>query len=331
LFLACPRNDERNQATALAVGKTPLVIVPVDHSAAKPKTASRRRFSAQQQSSVWTLPLLVPTVGTLALWSVVPTILILWFAFQGYNLLTPPKGFVGLRNFYFLLTDPGLPTVLSNTVVMVVAPMAATIALGTIIAVVFNEYFPGRSLARLFVIGPFFVMPIVSALVWKNLFMHPVYGLFAGIARAFGLPAIDWFSDFPLTSILIIIIWEWTPFAALILLTSLQSLDHDQVEAATMDGAGAVSLFRYIVVPHLGRPIAIVAMLESIFFLGIYAEISVTTVGGPGLATTNLPFYIYSRALLGFDIGGASAAGILAIVVANLVTILFVRTVAREI
>jgi sorbitol/mannitol transport system permease protein len=308
-----------------------MVIVPVDHSAAKPRSASRKRLLPRQQPSVWTLPLLVPTVGTLALWSVVPTILILWFAFQGYNLLTPPKGFVGLRNFYFLLTDPGLPTVLLNTVVMVVAPIVATIALGTIIAVVFNEYFRGRSLARLLVIGPFFVMPTVSALVWKNLFMHPVYGLFAGIAHTFGLPAIDWFSDFPLTSILIIIIWEWTPFAALILLTSLQSLDHDQIEAATMDGAGAVSLFRYIVAPHLGRPIAIVAMLESIFFLGIYAEISVTTVGGPGLATTNLPFYIYSRALLGFDIGGASAAGILAIVVANLVTILFVRTVAREI
>lgn len=278
-----------------------------------------------------TLPLLLPAVGSLALWSVVPTILILWFAFQGYNLLTPPKGFVGFKNFYFLLTDPGLPTVLLNTVLLVLAPLVLTISLGTLIAVVFNDYFPGRWLARLLVVGPFFVMPTVSALVWKNLFMHPVYGLFAGIAHALGLPAIDWFADLPLASVVIIITWEWTPFAALILLTSLQSLDHEQVEAAVMDGAKAVSLFRHIVVPHLSRPIAIVAMLETIFFLGIYAEIAVTTTGGPGLATTNLPFYIYSRALLGFDIGGASAGGIFAIVIANLVTIAFVRTVARQI
>jgi sorbitol/mannitol transport system permease protein len=286
---------------------------------------------SRQQRGVATFPLLLPAVGSLALWSVVPTILILWFAFQGYNLLTPPKGFVGFKNFYFLLTDPGLPTVLLNTLLLVVLPLALTIALGTVVAVVFNDYFPGRWVARLLVVGPFFVMPTVSALVWKNLFMHPVYGLFAGLARTVGLPAVDWFADWPLASIVIIITWEWTPFAALILLTSLQSLDREQVEAAVMDGAKGLSIFRYIVVPHLSRPIAIVAMLETIFFLGIYAEIAVTTVGGPGLATTNLPFFIYSRALLGFDIGGASAGGIFAIVIANIVTIAFVRTVARQI
>ncbi len=116
------------------------------------------------------------------------------------------------------------------------------------------------------------------------------------------------------------------PFATLILLTSMQSLDREQVDAAHIDGAGPLSVFFFVTLPHLARPIAIVVMLETIFFLGIYAEIVVTTVGGPGLATTNLSFLIYSRALLAFDVGGASAAGgIFAIVLANIVTILFVR------
>ena len=293
--------------------------------------ADGRAASRLRRRNVWTFPLLLPTVGSLALWSVVPTALILYFAFQGYNLLTPSKGFVGFKNFYYLLTDPGLPQVLFNTVALVVVPLALTIAIGTLVAVIFNDYFPGRSIARLLVVGPFFVMPTVSALVWKNLFLNPVYGLFAGIARTFGFRAIDWLANWPLTSIIMIVTWEWTPFAALILLTSMQSLDHEQMEAAVMDGAKPLSLFRFIILPHLGRPIAIVSMLETIFLLGIYAEISVTTVGGPGLATTNLPFFIYSRALLGFDIGSASACGILAIVIANLVTIAFVRTVARQI
>jgi sorbitol/mannitol transport system permease protein len=74
----------------------------------------------------------------------------------------------------------------------------------------------------------------------------------------------------------------------------------------------------------------IVVMLETIFFLAIYAEILVTTIGGPGLATTNLPFFIYSRALWAFDVGGASAGGILAIVLATVVTFFFVRAVARQ-
>jgi sorbitol/mannitol transport system permease protein len=273
---------------------------------------------------------MVPAIGSLILWAIVPTVLTLWFSFQGYNLLTPPKGFVGFKNFYFLLTDPGLPTVLLNTLLLVVAPVILTIGLGTGCAIVYNGVFYGRSIARLLVITPFFIMPTVSALVWKNLFMHPVYGLFAGISRTFGLTPIDWFADWPLASIVLIVTWEWTPFVTLIILTSLQSLDKEQVEAALLDGARGFAMFIYIILPHLARALAVVAMIETIFFLNIYAEISGTTVGGPGLATTNLPFLIYSRALLGFDVGSASAGAVLAIIFANIVMILYVRTVARQ-
>ena len=133
-----------------------------------------------------------------------------------------------------------------------------------------------------------------------------------------------------MTAIVIIVSWAWIPFATLILLTSLQSLDREQVEAARMDGAKPVAIFRYVVLPHLARPIAVIMMLETIFFLSIYAEIYVTTVGGPGAETTNIPFYIYSRALLSFDIGLASAGGLFAILFANIVAFLFVRAISRQ-
>ena len=103
------------------------------------------------------------------------------------------------------------------------------------------------------VIAPFFVMPTVSALVWKNLLMHPVYGLFAWIATLFGATPIDWFTDAPLLAIILIVAWQWLPFATLILLTALQSLDEEQKEAAEMDGARAFSTFIYITLPHLAR------------------------------------------------------------------------------
>jgi sorbitol/mannitol transport system permease protein len=298
---------------------------------AGPTPVKHRLGPSRQRRTVRTWPLMAPTIGLLVAWMVVPLALTIWFSFQGYNLLTPPRGFVGLDNYRFLLTDPGLPTVIVNTVLLVVVPLAATIVLGTFCAVLFDGAFYGRPVARLLAIAPFFVMPTVSALVWKNLLMHPVYGLFAWISRTLGSAPIDWFSDWPLTAVIMIISWEWTPFATLILLTSLQSLDREQVEAARMDGARGLATFIHVKLPHLARPIAIVVMLETIFFLGIYAEILVTTVGGPGLATTNLPFLIYSRALLGFDVGGASAGGIFAIVLANIVTIFFVRIVARQI
>ena len=275
--------------------------------------------------------LMAPIVSLMLAWMIVPLVLTLWFSMQRYNLQDPTMhGFVGFNNYYYLLTDPSLVTALVDTVVIVVADLLATIVFGILLAVVLDQPFFGRGIARLLIVAPFFVMPTVSALVWKNLLMHPVYGLFAWIANSLGFSAIDWFGQLPLTSIVMIVAWEWIPFATLILLTSLQSMDREQIDAARMDGAGPLAMFFYITLPHLGRAIAVVVMLESIFFLVVYAEILVTTVGGPGLATTNLTFFIYSRALMSFDVGSASAGGVIAIVLANIVTILFVRTIARQ-
>ncbi len=275
--------------------------------------------------------LMAPAVAALFAWMIVPLILTLWFSVQRYNLQDPAgRGFAGFDNYVYLFTDPSLATALLNTVIIVVGDLAVTIGVGILLAIVFDQPFFGRGIARLLAIAPFFVMPTVSALVWKNLLMHPVYGLFAWIANSLGFEAIDWFGDYPLASVIAIVGWEWTPFATLILLTSLQSVDREQVDAAHLDGASPLAVFRFVILPHLARPIAVVVMLETIFFLVVYAEIVVTTVGGPGLATTNLSFLIYSRALLAFDVGGASAAGVLAIVLANVITFLFVRTVARQ-
>jgi polyol transport system permease protein len=295
---------------------------------AAPAVGARGSLRARRRVRTW--PFAAPAVGLLAFWMIVPLALTLWYSLQGYNLLSPPRGFVGLANYEYLFTDPGLPVVISNTIVLVVAALVVTIVLGTVIAVLFHQPFYGCAVARLLMVAPFFIMPTVSALIWKNLLMHPVFGLFAWISRWLGLTPIDWFADYPMVAIVIIIAWEWTPFAALILLASLQSLDRDLVEAARMDGAGPIITFIFITLPHLARPIAVVIMLETIFFLAIYAEILVATVGGPGLATTNLTFFIYSRALLAFDVGGASAGGILAIVLASVVTFFIMRAIARQ-
>ena len=262
---------------------------------------------------------------------VVPLAMAIWFAFQRYNLLLPEnREFAGLENFTYILTDPALWVSISITLVLVVSVLAITIGLGTLLAVLFNQEFFGRGIARVLAISPFFVMPTVSALIWKNMLMHPVNGLFAQITRGLGLGAIDWFADFPLLAIIIIVSWQWLPFALLILLTAIQSLDTDQMEAARMDGAKPLALFRFIVLPHMSRAIAVVAMIETIFFLTLFSEIFVTTGGGPGIATTNLAYYIYLKALLEFDVGGASAGGLIAVVLANLVAIFLMRSVARN-
>ena len=134
--------------------------------------------------------------------------------------------------------------------------------------------------------------------------MHPVSGLFAWIATSLGLTPIDWFTQAPMLSIILIVAWEWLPFATLILLTALQSLDEEQKEAAEMDGASAALDLLYITLPHLARPITVVILIETIFLLTVFAEIYVTTGGGPGLQTTNIAFLIYpAGADPEFDVG----------------------------
>jgi sorbitol/mannitol transport system permease protein len=278
-----------------------------------------------------TLPLIAPSVGVLLLWMIVPLVMTLWFSFQRYNLLNPEVGgFAGLENYEFLVTDPDFWASLTNTLVLVGSVLVITVVFGTLLAVLFDQPFPGQGIARVLAISPFFVMPTVSALVWKNLMMHPIYGVLGVVARALGMEPVDWFADYPMAAIIVIVSWQWLPFALLILLTAVQSLDHEQKEAARMDGAGPIAQFFFITLPHLGRAISVVVMIETIFLLTVFAEIFVTTSGGPGNATTNLAFLIYARALLQFDVGGGSAGGVVAILLANIVAFFLVRSIARR-
>ena len=278
-----------------------------------------------------TLPLIAPSVLLLLAWSIVPLLMTLYFSFRHYNLVDPTlTGWAGIDNYKYLLTDPDFWTALLNTFYLVGGVLVISVCGGTLLAVLYDQQFVGRGVARLLVIAPFFVMPTVAALVWKNLMLHPIYGVLAAVFRVFGLAPIDFLSRFPLATIIGIVSWEWLPFAVLILLTAVQSLDHEQREAARMDGAGPIASFFYITLPHLRRAIGVVVMIETIFLLTIFAEIFVTTAGGPGVATTNLAFLIYARALLDFDVGGASAGGVIAIVLANIVAIFLVRSIARN-
>ena len=280
---------------------------------------------------VRTLPLLAPAVIALALWIVVPLAMTVYFSLIRYNLLNPLiTGFAGLENYEYLVTDPNFWVALKNTLVLVGAVLVITVMLGTVLAVLFDQDFAGRGLARLLVIAPFFVMPTVSALLWKNMLMHPVYGLFSWASRGLGLAPIDWLADYPMIAIILMVSWQWLPFSLLILLTALQSLPGEQVEAARIDGAGPLTMFRYIILPHLGRAIAVVIMIQTIFLLTIFAEIFTTTSGGPGMATTTLTYLIYLRALFEFDVGGASAGGLVAVVLANIVAIFLVRLIGRN-
>ncbi|PTQ73508.1 carbohydrate ABC transporter permease [Celeribacter persicus] len=272
-----------------------------------------------------------PAVLLLLGWMIVPLSMTLYFSFLRYNLLMPGmEEFTGLTNYRFFLTDPAFFAALTNTILLVGGVLLVTVVGGILLALLLDQPFFGQGIVRILVIAPFFVMPTVSALVWKNMFMNPVNGLFAHAAKALGLQPFDFLSAAPLTSIIGIVSWQWLPFATLILLTALQSLDQEQLEAAEMDGAPWIKRFWFIMLPHLARAITVVILIQTIFLLSVFAEILVTTNGGPGTASTNLTYLIYMQSLLQFDVGGGSAGGVVAIILANIVAIFLMRMIGKN-
>ncbi len=275
--------------------------------------------------------MIAPSVILLFLWMIVPLVMTIYFSTLNYNLLSPGmETFVGFLNYKYFLTDPAFFSALINTLLLVLGVLLITVVGGIAFALLLNQDIYGQGIVRILVIAPFFVMPTVAALVWKNMFMNPVNGLFAHLAKALGLQPYDWLANAPLFSIILIVAWQWLPFATLIMLTALQSLDEEQQEAAEMDGAGVVSKFIYIILPHMARAITVVILIQTIFLLSVFAEILVTTNGGPGTQSTNLTYLVYVQALLQFDIGGASAGGIVAVILANIVAIFLVRLVGKN-
>lgn len=273
--------------------------------------------------------MMAPAVILLLGWMLVPLIMTLIFSFKKYlPLRGGDLGWVGFDNYVrFVSSSAFWPSVVA-TLTIVGGVLLITIVFGVLLAILLNQPMWGQGVVRILVIAPFFVMPTVSALVWKNMFMDPVNGLLAHLWRLFGAEPISWLSQASMPSIIIIVSWQWLPFATLILLTAIQSLDSEQLEAAEMDGASPVKRFAFITLPHLSRAITIVLLIQTIFLLAIFAEIFVTTGGAFG--TRTLTYLIFQRVLESQNIGLGSAGGVYAIILANIVAIFLMRIVGKN-
>ncbi|MEM9108036.1 MAG: sugar ABC transporter permease [Pseudomonadota bacterium] len=296
-----------------------------------------------------------PAVVLLLIWMLVPLGMTLFFSFIRYVLTSLRKpewtkpsidNWRGFGNYEFVWNNDGFWLAIFNSVLMVGSILVLTVILGLAIAVLINRAFPGRGIVRVLLISPFFVMPAVNAVLWINMILDPVLGL-QGLAVAGMNEMIDGLRTFPILggffslwpelepisfratqtsayAVIMMVTWQWTPFAVLIFMTSLQSEDQQQKEAAILDGANAWSRFRNLTLPHLGRPIAIVIMIQAIFHLSLYAEIEIVSRGN---GNKNLPYLIGEFA--SNNIGAASATGIYAVILANIIAIFLLRMVGK--
>ncbi len=273
--------------------------------------------------------MLTPAVVLLLGWMLVPLIMTLYFSFKKYlPLRGGDQGWVGFDNYARFVTSSSFLDAVGATLLLVGGVLVITVVLGVLLALLLDQPMWGQGIVRILVIAPFFVMPTVSALVWKNMFMDPVNGVLSHLWEFFGAQPVDWLSQAPMTSLIMIVSWQWLPFATLILLTAVQSLDGEQLEASEMDGAPLLKRFWYIILPHLGRAITVVILIQTIFLLSIFAEIFVTTQGSFG--TRTLTYLIYQRVLESQNVGLGSAGGIYAVILANIVAIFLMRIVGKN-
>ena len=273
--------------------------------------------------------MMAPAVVLLLGWMLVPLCMTLWFSFRKYlPLRGGDLGWTGFDNYVRFVSSSTFWPSVGTTLLIVGGVLVITIVLGVALALLLDQPMWGQGVVRILVIAPFFVMPTVSALVWKNMFMDPTNGLLAHLWRFLGMEPLAWLSEVPTTSIVMIVSWQWLPFATLILLTAVQSLDREQLEAAEMDGASPLARFVYITLPHLSRAITIVVLIQTIFLLSIFAEIFVTTGGAFG--TRTLTYLIFQRVLESQNVGLGSAGGVYAIILANIVAIFLMRIVGKN-
>ncbi|WP_136659804.1 sugar ABC transporter permease [Nitratireductor sp. XY-223] len=277
--------------------------------------------------------MMAPAVFLLLVWMLVPLTMTLFFSFKKY---LPLRGdsmangleWVGFANYVRFVGSSSFWPSIQATLVIVGGVLVVTIVLGVLLAMLLDQPMWGQGIVRILVIAPFFVMPTVSALVWKNMFMDPNNGLLAYLWKAFGGTPVEWLSQAALPSLIMIVSWQWLPFATLILLTAIQSLDSEQLEAAEMDGAPVLKRFWFIILPHLSRAITIVILIQTIFLLSIFAEIFVTTGGAFG--TKTLTYLIFQRVLESQNVGLGSAGGVYAIILANIVALFLMRIVGKN-
>ena len=284
---------------------------------------------ATQHSQSAARMMMAPAVVLLLGWMLVPLMMTLFFSFKKYlPLRGGDLGWVGFDNYVRFVSSSAFWPAVGTTLIIVGGVLVITVLLGIALALLLDQPVWGQGVVRILVIAPFFVMPTVSGLVWKNMFMDPVNGFFAHLWRFFGAEPIQWLSQASMPSLVMIISWQWLPFATLILLTAIQSLDTEQLEAAEMDGARPVGRFWFIILPHLARAITVVIPIQTIFLLSIFAEIFVTTAGAFG--TKTLTYLIFQRVLESQNVGLGSAGGVYAIILANIVAVFLLRVVGKN-
>jgi sorbitol/mannitol transport system permease protein len=304
-------------------------VTVLEDLAPPPRVDVRPRGVSRREGWRRRLPLL-PALIYIVIVTQIPFVVTLWYSFQNYFFDVPGAAhFTGLSNYKAVFTSAAFRGSLVRSVVMTATSVIIAMILGVAFAVLLDRKFFGRGVVRTLIITPFLVMPAAAALVWAGPMLDPNFGLLNWLLEPFGVNHVAWLSTHALGSVIVVMIWQWTPFMTLIVLAGLQGQPPETLEAAKVDGAGALATFRELTLPHLRPYIELGILLGSIYLVNVFDAVRLMTNGGPGTATTNLPFYLYQQVNFAFDVGGAAAAGVVTVILTIIIATFALRMFAR--
>ncbi len=246
-----------------------------------------------------------------------------FYAFRSGKMLR----WVGMDNFRFLFEDEALLSDLRRTFLYVIVVVAVEMVLGFGLALLFNREMRGVSSLRTLMVLPLFASPIALGYLGKTIF-YEIDGPVNRAIEALGGTAVPWLSDptWAFIAIMIVDIWQWTPFVFLVSLAGLQALPQDITEAAEVDGASAFQRLFSIVLPLMAPILWLILLLRTIDAFKVVDIVVSMTLGGPGRATELYGFYIFRTARRFFNYGAAAAQGfLLLLIVMVLVSLLWGR------
>jgi len=277
-----------------------------------------------QRGYLW---FILPCVIFLAAFSLLPPIGTVYFSLQKLN-LTYPKlaGFAGLANYRQMVADQYFWSSIKATLLLIIGPVSVQMILGLLMALLLHTGMPLLRVSRSLFIAPMVIPPVIAGLIWKVLFIPNLGGLnfFLGLV---GIQSPNWLesSGWAIFSVGLVAVWQDTSFVMLLLLAALESMPQEPIEAARVDGASSLQVFRYVTFPFLVPALMVALLFRIINSLGIFPVIYIMTRGGPGRATEILNYYTYTYAFQYLDIGygAALAIGLFSLVI--ILSLIFLR------
>ena len=288
--------------------------------------AARRRSDAGPwQAWKRRLPLM-PALAYMIVVTQVPFLVTLWYSLRSWNLLVPGSNrFAGLAEYRAAFDDPAFRSAALNTLKITASAVVLAMLLGVALALLLNRKFFGRGVVRTMLITPFLLMPVATDLLFKTTIYDSNFGFLDWVLKPFGVGQVNWLGSHAVGSLVVVLVWEWAPFMMLIVLAGLQGEDLEALEAARVDGANALKTFAYLTLPHIRRYIELGVLLGSIYIVQTFGDIYVLTAGGPGTATTNLPYYLYEQVFNNFTVGVGAAAGVIVVILTEIVATFALR------